>query len=35
MRLSFIAELVIFDTSSFHPAGESNGPVFKAELATK
>ena len=35
MRLSFIAELVIFDNSSFHPAGESKGPVFKAELATE
>ena len=35
MRLSFIAELVIFDNSSFHPAGERRGPVFKAELATE
>ena len=34
MRLSFVAKLVIFDNSFFHPAGERRGPVFKAELAT-
>ena len=34
MRLSFVAKLVIFDNSFFHPAGEWRSPVFKAELAT-